>query len=307
MLLQRKYKMNKTINECPIGIFDSGMGGLTVLKALKTQLPQESFYYLGDTARLPYGTKSRDTVIQYALQNAKILIDKGVKLLVIACNTASAVALPALQAAYPNIPIVGVIKPGASAAVQASRSGKVLVMATETTIKTGGYQKAISSINPEIEVATKSCSTLVALAEEGWADNEVARAAIKMYLLPSQDHKNDFDCVVLGCTHFPVFRKVMGEILLENVQIVDSAHVTAVEVKSLLEQMALMRSANERKNPMVKYMVTDLPERFIRVGEIFLGEVISPSAVDLIDNYIPHSSDTSKNYLSKVNGFSMNK
>ena len=185
-----------------IGVFDSGMGGLTVLRSLKRLLPEESFLYLGDTARLPYGTKSQDTVKQYAVQMARLLVERRIKALVIACNTATTAALPHLQALLPDIPVLGVLAPGAQSAVSATQNQRVMVFATETTIAAGAYQRLITQQLPAARVSAKACSVLVALAEEGMVNNAIARAALEHYLQDRQDE----DTVLLGCTHFPVFK-----------------------------------------------------------------------------------------------------
>lgn len=260
-----------------IGVFDSGMGGLTVLKALRARLPQESFVYLGDTARLPYGTKSPDTVKQYAMQMAKILVERRIKALVIACNTATTAALPHLQSMLPDIPILGVVAPGAAAAVAATRNKRIAVLATETTIASQAYQQLIVQHIPEAVISTRACSVLVALAEEGMVANSVAREALKHYL---EEFKEE-DAVLLGCTHFPVFKSLLASLLPDGVAIVDSAQATADSLYVLLENNGLLNEATEA--PKVHYLVTDSVKRFQTVGEIFLGQSLAVADIELID------------------------
>jgi len=274
-------------NSLPIGIFDSGMGGLTVLRELKKHLPNESFVYLGDTARLPYGTKSPETVKRYALQMANLLGDHHIKLMVVACNTATATALPYLQQQFPDITIIGVVEPGARAAVAATNNNHVAVLATETTINAGIYQQTLRQLNSDINVVTQSCGLFVALAEEGCIDDEVALAVAKKYLTPIQQD-NHCDCVVLGCTHFPVLINSLRSVLGDDVNIVNSATATAETVQTTLQQLNL----NNQRGGSLKFFVTDLPERFIRVGAIFLGETINPDDVRLVDLSHQVPSDT---------------
>jgi glutamate racemase len=249
-----------------IGIFDSGVGGLTVLKEIVKVLPQEDTIYLGDTARVPYGTKSPETVIRYSHQIARYLLSRDIKLLVVACNTASAVALASLQKEFP-IPIVGVIEPGAHAATDVTASGKVGVIGTAATIASSAYTKAIKRINPDIEVVTRACPLFVPLAEEGWVDNEVARMTARMYL--SDLKEQHVDTLVLGCTHYPILKGVIGEVMGPEVTLVDSAEQTALTVSRILAEQDLLRPKGELGNH--HYYVTDIPAGFIRVGNRFLG------------------------------------
>ncbi|WP_298625727.1 glutamate racemase [uncultured Legionella sp.] len=261
-----------------IGVFDSGMGGLTVLKALRANLPQESFIYLGDTARLPYGTKSPDTVKQYAMQMARILVERRIKALVVACNTATTAALPHLQSMLTDIPVLGVVAPGAAAAVAATKNNRIVVLATETTIASKAYQQLIVKNLPEAVINTRACSVLVALAEEGMVDNLVAREALKHYL----DDFSDEDAVLLGCTHFPVFKPLLSRILPEGVAIVDSAQATALSLHELLRHKDLLNDELTR-SPKANYLVTDSVNRFQKVGEIFLGEQLFIEDIELVD------------------------
>ena len=265
----------------PIGVFDSGMGGLTVLRAMEARLPSERFVYLGDTARLPYGTKSAETVEAYALQATRLLIDEGVKMVVIACNTASAVALDALQAALAPVPVIGVIEPGARAGVAATRNNRIAVIATEGTVKGGAYARAIGALRPEVEVVQQPCQVFVALAEEGWTDSTVTIAAAHHYLGALFDGEKAPDTLVLGCTHFPVLAGTIKLIIGERVALVDSAATTAEAVADALQESGMKRGAPESGS--ARFFATDSPERFARVGAIFLGRPIDVARVELVD------------------------
>ncbi|ORJ60333.1 glutamate racemase [Geothermobacter hydrogeniphilus] len=249
----------------PIGIFDSGIGGLTVLKEAMRLLPEERFVYLGDTARVPYGTKSPATVIGYAEQAAGFLVSRGVKLLVVACNTASAVALPHLAACF-QLPVVGVIEPGARQAVKASSRGRIGVVGTEGTVRSMAYNKAILRANPLARVVSAACPLFVPLAEEGWAGHRVARITAEEYLEPLC--REGIDTLVLGCTHYPLLKPVLSELLGTETVLVDSAAATAVAVRDLLRERNLSCRSGRGG---VHFHVTDLPDRFCRVGSAFLG------------------------------------
>ena len=267
------------MNDAAIGIFDSGMGGLTVMRALCRRLPEESFVYLGDTARLPYGTKSGETVARYALQAAAALAKRRIKLLVVACNTASAMALPALEAAFAPLPVVGVIGPGAEAAVAAAPDGPIAVIATEGTVRGGAYRRAIHARAPDIEVLQQPCPLFVPLAEEGMTQGAIAAAVAHHYLDSLLERRPK--CLVLGCTHFPALAEVIGEVTGPDVTLVDSAATTAAAVATQLEAAGLQRRAEGA--PSRRFLVTDAPERFVRVGRIFLGTPIDADAIELID------------------------
>jgi glutamate racemase len=263
-----------------IGVFDSGMGGLTVLRALREALPFESFIYLGDTARLPYGTKSKDTVKQYAVQMARILVERQIKALVIACNTATIAALSHLQDMLTDIPVVGVVSPGAHAAVAATKNNRIAVLATETTIASNAYQQLIQTKLPQALISSKACSVLVALAEEGMVNNRVATEALNHYLADIQDE----DTILLGCTHFPVFAPLLTKLLPPHVVLVDSAKTTALALEQALSNANLLvHNANQLGT--VHYLVTDSVKRFQRVGEIFLGEALSLQSIELVNAY----------------------
>ena len=249
-----------------IGIFDSGVGGLTVLRELTKALPQEDTIYFGDTARVPYGTKSPDTVIRYSQEIASFLIKRDIKLLVVACNTASAVALPTLRRSLP-VPVVGVIEPGAKRAAEVTHSGVVGVIGTSGTIRSSAYSRAIKRLNPDISVLAKPCPLFVPLAEEGWIDNDVTRITARLYL--EELREAQVDTLVLGCTHYPLLKKVIAEVMGPDVTLVDSAEETARTVAAILQEKNLLRPLAELGNH--HYYVTDVPAGFIRVGNRFLG------------------------------------
>lgn len=269
--------------DLPIGVFDSGVGGLTVLRALRALLPHESFVYLGDTARLPYGTKSAESVVRYSIQAADALIARGIKCLVVACNTASAVALRALRERYAPLPVIGVLEPGAQAACAASVSGRIAVIATEGTVRGGAYQAAIHAIRPEARVVAQPCALFVALAEEGWVEGPLVEGIVRRYLDPifAADVASHPDCLLLGCTHFPVLQAVMRRVLDPAVAIVDSAETTARTVRRLLDERGLAAGMGDPGS--MQLLATDAPARFARVGGTFFGGRIDESAVEPID------------------------
>lgn len=267
----------------PIGVFDSGMGGLTVLRALASRLPDERFVYLGDTARLPYGTKSAETVQAYALQATRLLLDEGVKMLVIACNTASAVALDGLQQAFAPLPVIGVIEPGARAGVAATTNRRIAVIATEGTVRGGAYARAIRKLMSDAEIVQQPCQVFVALAEEGWTDSPATRAAAEHYLGTLFTRPPAPDTLVLGCTHFPVLANAIKAVIGGRVTLVDSAETTAAAVAEALARTGLASEAGPRDASAVRFFATDSPERFARVGAIFLGRAIDPASVTLVD------------------------
>jgi glutamate racemase len=273
--------VSEELSSRPIGIFDSGMGGLTVMRALMAKLPNESFVYLGDTARLPYGTKSADTVSRYAVQAANMLLRRNVKLLVIACNTASAMALPVLEAMLAPTPVVGVIGPGAEAAVAAAHGKAIAIIATEGTVRGGAYLRAIHARAPEAEVVQQACPLFVSLAEEGLIAGDIAELVAEHYLGPLFANA-DPATLVLGCTHFPVMAPMLETVIArlgKQVMLVDSAQTTADAVSHLLAKNTLARM--DEGSPSHVFLSTDSPERFARVGEIFLGR--APDAVELVD------------------------
>ncbi len=275
--------------DAPIGVFDSGVGGLTVLRALLRQLPHERFIYLGDTARLPYGTKSAETVVRYSLQCADALLRRRVRCLVVACNTASASALDALRLHHPALPVIGVIEPGAQAAVAASPSQHIAVIATEGTIGGGAYQKAIHRLNPMARITSRACSLFVSMAEEGWTEGPIAEAVAHRYLDPIFQTDDAPDTLVLGCTHFPALASAIRSVLPRHVTIVDSAATTAAAVLHQFPDAASAAGARvagataAAARGTVAWLATDGATRFARVGSSFLGETLSAEAVEIID------------------------
>ena len=284
-----KLTRNSLKQNLPIGIFDSGVGGLTVYRALHERLPYERFVYLGDTARVPYGTRSLSTVERYAIENARFLEAHGIKILVVACNTASALALPAIGKAV-RVPVLGVIGPGATAAVESSgkKSAKrrIGVIATEATVQSGAYASAIARLDPDASVIARACPLFVPLAEEGWAETEVAQMVAADYLKEIKEAR--VDTLVLGCTHYPILRRVIQETVGDSVTLIDSGEAAALDVESLLESVALRRDeagepATERQlcDDLDHFYVTDAAERFSRVAERFLG--IAPSVLEAVE------------------------
>ncbi len=268
-------------NALPIGVFDSGVGGLTVLRALRQRLPEEQFIYLGDTARLPYGTKSGDSVLRYSIQAAEFLVEQGIKYLVIACNTASSVAVEPLRERFAPIPVIGVIEPGSIAGCAASKSGHIAVLATEGTVRGGAYQRAIARLQPKAQVRAQACSLFVALAEEGWTDGAIAEAIAHRYVdeLFAEDPR--IDTLLLGCTHFPVLASALRAVIGPSITLVDSAETTARAVQAELIDRRLLNSSGSVGPPILQ--ATDSPERFARVGSRFLGEPFDASRVELVD------------------------
>jgi glutamate racemase len=266
------------LSQLPIGVFDSGIGGLTVLRALLQSMPGERFLYLGDTARLPYGTKTAATVERYALQAGGELVRRGIKCLVVACNTASSAALPALRAAYAPLPVLGVIDPGAAAAVAASRSGRIGVLATEATVRSGAYERAILALRPDAQVTSVAATLFVALAEEGWLEGDVALLTARRYLAELSSTAGDIDTLVLGCTHFPPFIPLLRELLPASCVIVDSAATTASAVR-----LALAAGDSKGASPPPLLLATDGLERFARVGSRFLGADLEPGQIERVD------------------------
>lgn len=254
----------------PVGVFDSGIGGLTVLKEIISVLPLENTVYLGDTARVPYGIRSPETVTRYSFESTKFLSTRDIKVLVIACNTVSSVSLDSLKKAVP-IPVIGVIEPGAKAAVKATRNKKIGVIGTSATIKSGSYTRAIKELDGSVEVCGFACPLFVPLVEEGWTDGPVAEMTAKKYL--GQMKNVGVDTLVLGCTHYPMLKQVLSRIMGEGVVLIDSAIETAREIKSLLGRASLLRTSFH--NLSREFYVTDSPDKFIEVGERFMGDKLS--------------------------------
>lgn len=265
-----------------IGVFDSGVGGLSVVKQIQALLPNEKIIYLGDTARVPYGSKSSESVLKYTRQSADHLVRNNVKALVIACNTAASVGAKELQKLYPDIPVIGVIEPGAEAAVNKSLNGEIAVIATESTVAGGSYVTAIRNLSPEIEVRAKACSLFVALAEEGWVEGSLVEAILARYLIPIfNDPEHHPDTLVLGCTHYPVLREAIANVVGPHIHLVDSAQTTASYLKTVLEAQNKLNTSPE--STPLHCLVTDGPDRFSRVAELFLGQPLDASQISLVD------------------------
>ncbi len=266
--------------ERAIGLFDSGVGGLTLLKEVVRLLPQEELLYVGDTARVPYGTKSPETVRRYAVESASFLVRQGVKMLVVACNTASAVAIDELASQF-KIPVIGVIEPGSRRAAALTINRKVGVIGTEGTVKSGAYARAIKRENPAIEVVSTACPLFVPLAEEGWADHQIAYIAAGEYLAPLIDA--GIDTLVLGCTHYPLLKKTLHAVLGEKIQLVDSAE----EAAKVVVETLLCVGANRSGKGSVHFFVTDVPDRFKRVGSAFLGQNLQSVSQVILNPHNP--------------------
>lgn len=269
------------LKNLPIGVFDSGVGGLTVLKALIEKFPEESFIYLADTARLPYGTKDPETITQYANIATRFLAKRGIKMLVVACNTVSSTALETIKNYFSPLPVIGVLEPGAEAACEISSNGKIAVIATEATVKTNEYQKAIKKIRPNAEIIAKSCGLFVPLVEEGFIEGPVTEAAIKYYLTEFLSQPTfKADCLVLGCTHYPVLLPAIKKIINSDIKIVDSAQTTAAVVEKILNQTDLATHHNPK--PTLNFLVTDGPQRFAKIAQLFLGQSLTDNKIELV-------------------------
>ena len=252
----------------PIGVFDSGLGGLTVAHAIMRRLPHESLVYFGDTARVPYGPKSPDTVRRYSREIAHFLLDQGVKAIVVACNTATAHALPTLRDEL-DVPVLGVVEPGARAAVQASRSGRIGVIATEGTIRSGAYVRAIHHVSPDANVTALACPLFVPLVEAGWTDHEASYLIAHEYLDPIA-HAG-VDTLVLGCTHYPLLKRLIGEVVGRPMRLIDSAEETAADTARMLDELGLAKTTGAAH---YRFIASDDPQQFLSLGQRFLGDVI---------------------------------
>lgn len=256
-------------NALPIGMFDSGLGGLTVMRQLVRELPNENILYFGDTARLPYGSKSPETIVRYSLEIADFLMDRGVKMIVVACNTASSHALSVLRERYP-VPVIGVIEPGAEAAVQATSNGRIAVLGTRGTIRSNSYQKAISQLSPGAEVVPVACPLFVPLVEENYISFPAAQMIVREYLKPLSG--KEVDTVLLGCTHYPLLKDLIAEALDKRIRILDSASSCAKWVAEILDENGL--SNNESAVPEYTFYVSDDPDKFQELGKVFLGRSV---------------------------------
>lgn len=262
----------------PIGIFDSGVGGLTVVKEIFKTLPDEQIIYLGDTARVPYGTKSQETIRRFSVENVEFLMRLNVKLIIVACNTASSISIPVLKRIF-RIPIVGVIGPGAGKAVEITRNGRIGVIATSTTIKTRAYEKAIKKISCNKKIYSAACPLFVPLAEEGWLNGRIIRGIAERYLSPLK--KKKIDTLVLGCTHYPLLKNVISEVMGRDVRIIDSASSVAESASHILRNENMRRET--KKRPSHRFFATDAVEHFVNIGERFLGtKIINAKRADYV-------------------------
>ncbi|MEM1244082.1 MAG: glutamate racemase [Pseudomonadota bacterium] len=265
----------------PIGVFDSGVGGLSVLKQLITAMPNESFIYLGDTARVPYGTKSADTVVNYSVQICETLVKRGIKMLIVACNTATCLALDELQKHFPDIPVIGVLEPGVKLAVAKTSNEHIAVIATEATISSKGYQSNIDKALPGAKITTQVCGLFVALVEEGFHQDEVAQLVAKHYLQEMFLTANAPDTLILGCTHFPLLNQVIQSVIPQTVTVIDSAKAISQVVKSFLVENNCVnpQSADQVK---IKILVTDSPKRFAMIADRFIAMPLEVELIDII-------------------------
>lgn len=261
--------MNVNVTD-PIGVFDSGIGGLTVVRALMARLPFENIIYFGDTARVPYGVKSVETIALYARQITDFLLQQGVKLLIVACNTMAAVAHQAIEELSP-VPVLDVIDAGARSAVAVTHTKRVGVIGTPATVNSNAYDRAIHKLDPEIRVFSQTCPLFVPLVEEGWLDHPVTRLTAKEYLRPVMEQA--VDTLVLGCTHYPLLKTLLQEIVGDRIQLVDSAEAMAAQTAAMLEHHKL--GNRQSSHPQYRYYVTDVPYRFQSIGEVFLGQKIA--------------------------------
>ncbi len=261
----------------PIGVFDSGMGGLSILKDLTVQLPKEDLIYFGDTARLPYGPRSKETVIRYSKQCASFLLSKGVKMIVVACNTASALALRELQESF-DLPILGVIEPGSRAAAEASENHRIGVIGTEGTVRSKSYEIGIRKHLSDAEILALPCPLFVHLVEEGWADTDIAELTAKKYLLELTEY--DVDTLVLGCTHYPALRYTINKVLGNDIRLINPAYETAKATRTRLEELGILNETGDFGKQ--SYYVSDSPEKFRRIGgNIVRMEISYPEKVDI--------------------------
>lgn len=266
------------MSDRPIGVFDSGLGGLTVLKEIRKILPNENIVYFGDTARVPYGSRSKDTIIQYTFQAINFLLSKNVKAIVIACNTATARALKESNEKY-DIPIIGVIEAGARTAAYSTKNKIVGVIGTEGTINSKAYNVEIEKIDKDIKIIDKACPLFVPIVEEGWANTDVASLTAKRYL--DELINQDIDSLVLGCTHYPFLKRTIGEVVGEKIRLVNPAKETAIDLKEILEQKDLIRIAN-CSDISYEYYVSDIPEKFANIaGELLKKEIENIKNVEI--------------------------
>ena len=263
-----------------IGVFDSGIGGLTVVKELAKLLPQETIIYFGDTARVPYGNKSAATVTKYSFQNTRFLLEQDIKLMVVACNTATALSLAQLKENFPDLPIIGVIEPGVRAALKATKTGKVGVIGTSATISSQAYNRGLKHFDGGVGISVQACPLFVPLVEEGWVNKKVTKLIADEYLAGMK--RVGIDSLILGCTHYPLLKKVIGQVMGKKVKLIDSAQTVALAVKELLQKEKLAKTKG--KGECIFY-VSDVPEKFITIGQQLLGEKIQQATQIDIEKY----------------------
>lgn len=273
----------KAISYAPIGVFDSGVGGLTVAREIMRQLPDERIVYFGDTARVPYGSKSKETIIRFSRQIIRFLKTKNVKAIVVACNTASALALEEIQSEL-DIPIIGVLKPGAKVAAETTQNGKIGVIATESTIASQLYTRVIQSHLPQAQVLGKPCPLFVPLVEEGWMKDPVTMEVANRYLEPLKE--SGIDTLILGCTHYPLLRSTVRQVMGEEVNLVNPAYETAIELKHLLGEMNLLNDGQGRfEGPIHQFYVSDAAEKFKNFANSILPYGIDTTQLIHIEEY----------------------
>ncbi len=254
----------------PIGVFDSGLGGLTVVKQLMQELPNEDIVYYGDTARVPYGSKSKESIIRFSFENTEVLLQEKVKMIVIACNTSTSYALVPLQRTY-DLPIIGVIQPGAQQAVRTTKSYRVGIIATSATINSQAYTKAVLDFSPTAKVFSQACPLFVPLVEQGWLNNDITEQIAEKYLTSLT--KNKIDTLILGCTHYPLLKTVIQKVLGKSVTLIDSAQAVTREVKEVLASRGSF--ATHKRRGKYKFLITDKPQDFKKIAEKFLGPKLS--------------------------------
>ena len=262
--------MNEIIKDKPIGVFDSGIGGLTVVKRFLSSLPNENIIYFGDTARVPYGSKSNSTVIEYSLQDARFLINKNVKAIVVACNTASSVAIDEIKKIF-EVPVIGMIGPGSKAAIKKTKNKKIGVIGTRATISNSAYSKRLKSYDDSLEIFEKACPLFVPLAEEGWIHHEATYKIAEEYL--SELREKEIDTLVLGCTHYPLLSDVIQAVIGKGVKLIDSGVASAEVVKEELKKDNLLSDSKVKGKS--EFFVSDIPAKFKEIAELFLGEPIN--------------------------------
>lgn len=268
------------MNNQAIGIFDSGFGGLTVLKELRKVLPKEDLIYFGDTARIPYGTKSKETIIKYSKQNIRFLMRHHVKAIVVACNTASALAVPEVESLF-DIPLIGVVEPGAMGAVRESKTGKIGVIGTTGTVRSGAYQDAIVRLRPEAEIESTPCPLFVQIVEEGWQDTEIARLTAEKYLETIK--RAQIDAMVMGCTHYPILENTLRKVMGDQVSLVNPARETALAVKNTLEAKGML--ADREDDAEYRFYVSDDPDKFRETGSQIISVPMTMIRKISIENY----------------------